>query len=88
MAAPPRILVVDDTDQNRKLMDAVLSPRGYAVSGASSGREALELIAAEQPDLVLLDIVMPEMTGYDVCRALRGDPATQLLPIIMLTSSG
>jgi adenylate cyclase len=88
MTRAPRILVVDDTEQNRKLMDAVLSPRGYAVSGAASGREALELIAAEPPDLVLLDIVMPEMTGYDVCRALRQDPATQLLPIIMLTSSG
>ena len=88
MAAPPRILVVDDTDQNRKLMDAVLSPRGYAVSGASSGREALGLIAAEQPDLVLLDIIMPEMSGYEVCRSLRANPATQLLPIIMLTSSG
>jgi adenylate cyclase len=88
MTRPPRILVVDDTEPNRKLMDAVLSPRGYLVSGAASGREALDLIAAEQPDLVLLDIVMPEMTGYDVCRALRQDPATQLLPIIMLTSSG
>ena len=88
MARPARILVVDDTEQNRKLMDAVLSPQGYDVAGAASGREALELIAAEQPDLVLLDIVMPEMTGYEVCRALRQDPATRLLPIIMLTSSG
>jgi len=88
MEGPARILVVDDTDQNRRLMDAVLSPHGYAVLGASSGPEALERIAAEPVDLVLLDIVMPEMSGYDVCRKLRADPATSVLPIIMLTSSG
>src|SRR5439155_17724965 len=68
MEGPARILVVDDTDQNRRLMDAVLSPHGYTVLGASSGPEALERIAAEPVDLVLLDIVMPEMSGYDVCR--------------------
>ena len=88
MAPPSRVLVVDDTAQNRRLMEAVLSPLGHAVSGAASGREALDLIAAEPPDLVLLDIVMPEMDGYEVCRSLRADPATQMLPIIMLTSSG
>ena len=88
MARPSRILVVDDTAQNRRLMEAVLSPLGYAVSSAASGREALDLIAAEPPDLVLLDIVMPEMDGYEVCRTLRADPITRVLPIIMLTSSG
>ena len=88
MARPSRILVVDDTAQNRRLMEAVLAPLGHAVLGAASGREALDLIAAEPPDLVLLDIVMPEMDGYQVCRTLRADPATQVLPIIMLTSSG
>jgi adenylate cyclase len=88
VARQSRILVVDDTAQNRRLMEAVLSPLGHAVSSAASGREALDLIAAEPPDLVLLDIVMPEMDGYEVCRSLRADPATQMLPIIMLTSSG
>ena len=88
MEGPARILVVDDTDQNRRLMDAVLSPHGYSVLGASSGPEALERIAADPVDLVLLDIVMPEMSGYEVCRKLRADPATSVLPIIMLTSSG
>lgn len=88
MARPSRILVVDDTAQNRRLLDAVLSAQGHAVSGAASGREALDLIAAEPPDLVLLDIVMPEMDGYEVCRTLRANSATQMLPIIMLTSSG
>jgi class 3 adenylate cyclase/CheY-like chemotaxis protein len=88
VARPSRILVVDDSPQNRRLLEAVLSPRGHSVSGAASGRAALDLIAAEPPDLVLLDIVMPEMDGYEVCRILRADPATQMLPIIMLTSSG
>jgi len=83
-----RILVVDDSPQNRRLLEAVLSARGHAVSSAASGREALDLIAKEPPDLVLLDIVMPEMDGYEVCRVLRADPATKMLPIIMLTSSG
>jgi len=81
-------MVIDDTAQNRRLMEAVLSPLGYVVVSAASGREALALIAAEPPDLVLTDIVMPEMDGYEVCRSLRADPATQMLPIIMLTSSG
>lgn len=88
MARPSRILVVDDTAQNRRLMEAVLSPLGYDLLSAASGREGLDLVAAEPPDLVLLDIVMPEMDGYEVCRTLRADPATRMLPIIMLTSSG
>ena len=91
MPSPPsqsRILVVDDTAQNRRLMEAVLMPLGHTVLGAESGPEALEMIAADPPDLVLLDVVMPEMDGYAVCRALRGNPDTQMLPIIMLTSSG
>jgi adenylate cyclase len=88
MAEQARILVVDDTDQNRRLLEAVLAPRGYQVMGAASGPAALELIAAQPVDLVLLDIVMPEMSGYDVCRRLREDPATSVLPVIMLTSSG
>lgn len=88
MATQARILVVDDTAQNRRLLEAVLAPRGYQVLGAASGPEALELIGAQPVDLVLLDIVMPEMSGYDVCRRLREDPATSVLPVIMLTSSG
>ena len=81
-------MVVDDNVQNCKLLDAVLSPRGYAVSMASSGRQALEMIAIDPPDLVLLDVVMPGLSGYDVCRRLREEPTTQMLPVVMLTSSG
>jgi class 3 adenylate cyclase/CheY-like chemotaxis protein len=88
VSRPSKILVVDDTAQNRRLMEAVLTPLGHIVLSAESGPEALEMIAAEAPDLVLLDVVMPEMDGYTVCRALRQNPDTQVLPIIMLTSSG
>ncbi len=88
MARPSRILVVDDVPQNRRLLDAMLSPLGHVVTGAASGPAALDLIAAEPPDLVLLDILMPGMDGYEVCRILRADPTTQMLPIVMLTSSG
>jgi adenylate cyclase len=81
-----RILVVDDTPQNLKLLKRLLSVTGYDVVTASSGAEALTLIAGDKPDLVLLDVVMPEMSGYQVCRAIRADPATALLPVVMVTS--
>ena len=83
-----RLLVVDDTPQNGRLLEAMLTPHGYAVVLALSGGEGLEKVRTEHPDLVLLDILMPDMTGYDVCRRLREDPATRLLPVVMLTSSG
>src|SRR5215210_113849 len=57
-------------------------------TSASSGREALERLAAEPVDLVLLDVLMPEMDGYEVCRALRADTATSFLPVVMITASG
>jgi adenylate cyclase len=88
MHQTPRLLVVDDVPQNGRLLEAMLSPHGYLVTLAYSGGEALEKVRTEQPDLVLLDILMPDMTGYDVCRRLRTDPATRLLPVVMLTSSG
>jgi adenylate cyclase len=84
----PRILVVDDTPHNIKLLEAVLLPRGYAVLAAASGPEALELVAREPPDLVLLDILMPGMDGHEVCRRLRANPATAFLPVVMVTASG
>jgi class 3 adenylate cyclase len=82
------VLVIDDQPQNIRLLDAVLSPRGYRVVSASSGKDALELLAQTQPDLVLLDIVMPGMDGYAVCRRIREDPATAFLPVVMITASG
>jgi class 3 adenylate cyclase len=66
----------------------VLEPRGYTVLRAQSGAEALERVAAEPVDLVLLDILMPGMDGYEVCRRLREDDATRFLPVVMITASG
>jgi adenylate cyclase len=83
-----RILVVDDTPHNIKLLEAVLFPRGYQVIPATSGAEALAKVPAERPDLILCDVVMPGMDGYEVCRRLREDPETRLLPVIMITASG
>jgi adenylate cyclase len=82
------ILVVDDLPQNVRLLEAILAPRGYGVVAANSGREALEHVAAEPVDLVLLDILMPEMDGYAVCRSLRAEPSTSFLPVVMITASG
>jgi class 3 adenylate cyclase len=88
MDRPARLLVVDDTPQNARLLEAILTPHGYSVALAHSGGEGLDKVRTEQPDLILLDILMPDMTGYDVCRSLREDAGTRLLPVIMLTSSG
>jgi class 3 adenylate cyclase len=83
---PARILVVDDTPKNVKLLADLLTVRGYAVVTAASGPEALALVDAERPDLVLLDVVMPEMSGYEVCRKIREDPRTGILPVVMVTA--
>jgi adenylate cyclase len=86
MSAPAKILVVDDTPENVLLLGDILAGKGYAVVTARSGPEALRQVEVERPDLVLLDIVMPEMSGYEVCRKLRGDPGTEILPVIMVTA--
>jgi len=84
--SPARILIVDDTAMNLKLLEGILTGHGYAVSTAPSGPVALERVRDEHPDLVLLDVVMPEMSGYEVCRRLRAEEATRLLPVIMVTA--
>jgi adenylate cyclase len=84
----PLILVVDDLAPNVRLLEAVLSPKGFRVITASSGQEALDVLGKERPDLVLLDIVMPGIDGYEVCRRIREDPGTAFLPVIMITASG
>jgi class 3 adenylate cyclase len=83
-----KILAVDDTAVNLKLLEAMLTPRGYEVITASSGQEALEKIRTERPDLVLSDILMPGMNGYELCKKLREDDATRFLPVVMITASG
>jgi adenylate cyclase len=86
MNEPPRILVVDDTPSNVKLLADILQAKGYAVVTAANGAEALARTEREAPDLVLLDVMMPGMSGYDVCRKLRANPATAMLPVIMVTA--
>lgn len=88
MTSDPAILVVDDLPRNIRLLEALLAPRGYKVIAAGSGGEALERIASERVDLVLLDVVMPEMSGFEVCRRLRTDESTRFLPVVMITASG
>jgi adenylate cyclase len=89
VSRPGTILVVDDVPQNIRLLEAVLTPRGHTVVAATSGAEALERLAhTPGVDLVLLDIVMPEMDGHEVCRRIRSTPATEFLPVVMITASG
>ena len=86
MNNPAKILVVDDTPKNVKLLADLLAVKGYSVITAESGREALAQLEAERPDLVLLDVVMPEMSGYEVCRKIRENAATRILPVVMVTA--
>ena len=81
-----RVLVVDDIPVNVRLLEAKLSAEYYDVVTASSGAEALEMIKSAPPDIVLLDVMMPEMDGFEVCRRIKAEPATALLPVIMVTA--
>jgi adenylate cyclase len=83
---PARVLVVDDTPQNLKLLEDLLGFHGYEVEAAASGDEALAMIRDRMPDLVLLDVLMPGMSGYDVCRAIRADARVAMLPVVMITA--
>ena len=87
-SAGTRVLVVDDQQPNIRLLDALLAPRGYEILTASSGEAALDQIATTPVDLVLLDIVMPGLDGYEVCRRIREQPETAYLPVVMVTASG
>jgi class 3 adenylate cyclase/CheY-like chemotaxis protein len=86
MSGGGRVLVVDDTPVNLKLLADLLAAKGYTVATATSGAEALGRIEAEPLDLVLLDVMMPGMSGYEVCRKIRDNPATAMLPVVMVTA--
>ena len=88
MTDPVTVLAVDDQPANLRLLDAVLSPRGYRVVPAASGQEALALLEDLDVDLVLLDVVMPELDGHEVCRRIRARERTAFLPVVMITASG
>ena len=80
-----RILVVDDTRENRTLVERLLSSRGYLVETAENGELALESIAKSAPDVVLLDVQMPGLDGFEVCRRIKNDPVTRLIPVVLIT---
>ena len=84
--AVPCVLIVDDTPAARKTLESLLKTEGYRLAFASSGVEALEVVAQLKPDLILLDVMMPEMDGYEVCRRLRSAPESSQVPIIMVTA--
>ncbi len=81
-----RILIVDDVPDNIRILGTILQQQGYRVNGAKSGLKALELAAKKNPDLILLDIMMPETDGFEVCQRLKADPETQDIPVIFLTA--
>jgi len=81
-----RVLVVDDEPANREWLKRILEPAGFAVIQARGGKEAIELAKSRKPDLVLLDLMMPEVTGFDVVEALRADEGTKSTPIMVLTA--
>jgi diguanylate cyclase (GGDEF)-like protein len=83
---PATVLVVDDEPANRKLLEALLASEGYRTTTAATGEQALELITADPPDLILLDVMMPGMDGYQVAAALKSDPRTSNIPVIMLSA--
>jgi DNA-binding NtrC family response regulator len=84
--ARPKVLVVDDVPANLNILRDALEKEAYRIFAATSGQGALRLAAANQPDLILLDVVMPEMDGYEVCRRLKADEATREIPVIFITA--
>jgi putative two-component system response regulator len=85
--SPNTVLVVDDMRQNLDLMCRVLTAEGYAVWAAADGVAALKAMQRHKPDLVLLDVMMPGLDGFEVCRQIKGDPQTRLTPVVLLTAS-
>jgi twitching motility two-component system response regulator PilH len=82
------VLVVEDSSTQREMISELLQKCGLSVATAADGIEALAQMQQVQPDVILLDVVMPRMNGYEVCRQLKANPATQQVPIIMCSSKG
>jgi len=82
----PTILVVDDNQENLELLQAYLEDFDCQTIPAGDGLQALEIIADNEPDLILLDVMMPKMSGFEVCKRLKNDPKTSDIPIIMVTA--
>ena len=83
----PMLLVVDDEPEINKLVARIFEKRGYRVTTALDGAEALAAVERDRPDLIMLDLNLPKIDGWEVCRQLKSDPATRAIPIIMLTAA-
>ena len=81
-----RILIADDNQQNRELLEAYLADEGHDILMATDGVETIDMAVAEQPDLILLDIMMPKLSGYEVCQQLKQDERTRDIPVLMVTA--
>jgi two-component system, sensor histidine kinase and response regulator len=86
LSKKPKILIVDDTAENINVLIRVFERTDYQISFAPNGKKALELISMEMPDLILLDIMMPEMDGFEVCKTIKANPETREIPIIFITA--
>ncbi|HEV3041754.1 MAG TPA: response regulator [Candidatus Angelobacter sp.] len=85
---PKKILIVDDSSTALMMETMILSKTGYELVTASDGQQAVEKARAESPDLILMDVVMPTMNGFEACREIRGDARTSHVPIILVTTRG
>jgi CheY-like chemotaxis protein len=85
-SARPRVLIADDNPQGVELLEAYLSQSDYDVATAADGEETLRQVRQWQPDLLLLDIMMPKISGFEVCKRLRADPATRDIAVLMITA--
>ena len=81
-----RVLIADDIQQNRELLEAYLADEGYEILMASDGQQTMHLVDKHQPDLILLDIMMPRMSGYEVCSQIKGDPTRRGILVLMVTA--
>lgn len=86
MTTEKKILITDDDPRNRRLEETLLQASGYKVCSVESGQAALDAVAADPPDLILLDLMMPGMDGFEVVRRLKANPATSYIPIVMVTA--
>jgi CheY-like chemotaxis protein len=81
-----RVLIADDIQQNRELLEAYLADEGYQILMAADGQQTMQMVDQHQPDLILLDIMMPRMSGYEVCTQIKNDPAKRMIPVLIVTA--
>ena len=85
-SAAPRVLIADDDPKGAELLEAYLSDSGYELATAADGEQTLKQVAAWRPDLILLDVMMPRISGFEVCKRIRANPATHDIAVLMITA--